>query len=99
MDTEQKRQEHIIRVLVTSLAAHKCEQFVFDRFVQEMKKGKEVAILELLRNIRDSQEVGAAYAAASKASDAIVSAAFGKMPLDQVEKLIQNIPPSTEEPM
>jgi hypothetical protein len=98
MDTQQEKQEQIIRFLVTSLAAHKCEQLVFDRFVQELRERKEVAILELLRDIRESHEVGAAYASAGMAPDVIVSAALGNMPLDEVERLIRNILPEAKEP-
>jgi hypothetical protein len=97
MDPQQEKQEQIIRILAAKLAALKCSQFAFDRFLQELKRRKEFAILDLLRVIQDSREVGEVYAAGGTAPDAIVSAALGTMRLDEVEELIQHIVPEVPE--
>jgi hypothetical protein len=98
MDAQQEKQEQIIRILATKLAALKCSQFAFDRFLQELKRRKEFAILDLLGVIQDSREVREVYVAGGTAPDAIISAALGTMPLDQVEELIQRIVPEAPEP-
>jgi hypothetical protein len=97
MDSERDKQEQIIRILATKLAALKCREFALDRFVQELEKRKESAILELFRVIQDSTEVGKVYAAGYTAPDAIVAAALGTMPLSEVEELIQHIVPEARE--
>jgi hypothetical protein len=71
---------------------------VFEQFVQELKDEGHLGILEQLHRIRNSDRIREAHAATYKSLDAIVSSALGEMSLDQFEKLIQHIKPTSGEP-
>jgi hypothetical protein len=98
MDDQKKRQEEIIRLLIRNLAAANCEMFVLTEFEKKLRENKEVAILDLLRDLRESPQIRAAYASAGTSLEAVAESVLGKTPLDQVEELIRTKLPRAKEP-
>lgn len=98
MGADLEKQKRVIRFLIADWAKCKEDQLVFDQFVRELKEEGHLGIVEKIYRIRQSPRIRGAHAATYKSLDAIVSSALGEMPMDQVEKLIQNLKIDTGEP-
>ncbi len=81
MDAE--KQKRIIRYLVETLTKCNRENLVYERFVQELKDGGRVGILEDLHRIRRSEEIQSAQDTYFRSLDALIAEANGEIK-DQV---------------